>query len=240
MYFWLSIGQVLADRIPDRYFNIIMLLGQAGRLLFKPSLLMDAELQSVEDLLKQFCQGSYSHVYAGKEQRLRVCRPTVVAVLDIPRNLRCCGRAWSWQLPAERIIGTLSRLIRSRRFPYAALTTAVSAKYSAELVTSFSESYAAEAWADATGKPARRENQDPARTFRVSKEPTVDLLPPHRPAEALIGQELANIKDVLLLEGAPSIPDHIFAKKNIRMRLANVQIAGAVCLSDEAADRRRD
>jgi len=89
MYFLLSIGEVvLADRIPDDYFEMFMHLCQAGRLLFKPSAITTSELRNVDKLLKRFCLAFYTHVYAGKEERLRVCRPTIVALLDVPANVR--------------------------------------------------------------------------------------------------------------------------------------------------------
>jgi len=242
LYFLLSVGEVVpADRISEEIFKMFMLLCQAGRLLFKPSSLSEEDFQAADRLLRHFCQAFYRHVYAGKEERLRFCRPTVVALLDVTANIRACGPAWSyWQFPAERLIGTLTRLIRSRRFPYAALTTAVSKKYSAELVTSFAETHAAEAWAEATGKPIQGDIQDPAGPFSVSKEPDVDLLPPRRAAAGLIGRELACMKTVLDLEGAAIVPEQIYAKKYFRVRLANGQIAGSISSDEEASDRRRD
>jgi len=147
MYFLLSVGTaVLADGIPEEVFKMFMYLCPAGRLLFKRNAPTDYELKAAEKLLKRFCHASYTPVYAGKVERLRLCRPTNVALLDMSANRRSCGRAWSfWQFPAENLIGTLTRLIRSRRLPYAALTTAVSAKYSTELVTSFTQAHVADA-----------------------------------------------------------------------------------------------
>jgi len=242
MYFLLSVGEVvLADRIPEEIFMMFMYLCQAGRLLFKPSAMTEDELKAADKLLKHFCHAFYRHVYAGKVERLRLCRPTIVALLDVTANIRSCGRAWSfWQFPAERLVDTLTRLIRSRSFPYAALTTAVSAKYSAELVTSFSEAHVADAWVEATGKPRRSDSQDPVGTFSVSKEPNVNLLPPRQAAATLIGAELARMEAVLVLEGVAELPPHIFAKKYFRERLANGQISGTVSSSQDAGDRRRD
>jgi len=242
MYFLLRVGEVvLADRIPEEFFKMLMYLCQAGRLLFKPSALTEHELKAADKLLKHFCHAYHTHVYAGKVERLRLCRPTIVALLDVTANLRSCGPAWSFrQFPAERLIGTLTRLIRSRRFPYAALTTAVSAKYSAELVTSFAEAHVADAWVEATGKPCRSESQDPVGTFSVSKEPNVNVLPPRKAAAALIGAEIARMKAVLVLEGVAEVPSHIFAKKYFRARLANGQISGTVSSSEDAGDWRRD
>jgi len=220
---------------------MFLCLCQAGRLLFKPRALTEDELKTIDKLLRRFCHAYYTYVYAAKVARLRLCRPTIVALLDVPGNLRSFGPAWSfWQFPAERLIGTLTRLIRSRRFPFAALTTAVSAKYSAELVTSFAESHVAEAWVEGTEKPRRRERQDPGGTFLVSKEPKVSLFSPRKGAAALIGSELAQMKPVLALEGVSDVRPRIFAKKYFRLKLASGQIPGIVASSEEAADRRRD
>jgi len=203
--------------------------------------MMEGELEEADKLIKRFCHAFYTHMYSGKEDRLRVCRPTVVALLDVTANLRSRGPAWSfWQFPTERLLGTISHLIRSRRFPYAALTTAVSSKYSAELVTSLAEAHVPEAWAEATGKPARRENQDPSGTFSLSKEPKIDFLPSTRPAADLIGEELIRMKGVLHLEGASIVPDELVAKKYFRLRLSNGQTSGTVSISDKVGVRRRD
>jgi len=129
--------------------------------------------QEADRLIKHFCHAFYTHVYAGKDDRLWVCRPTIVAPLDVTANLRSCGPAWLfWQFPTERLLGSLSRLILSRRFPYAsALTIVVSAKSTAELATNLAESHVPEAWAEATGKHVRRETQDPAACFHKQRSP---------------------------------------------------------------------
>jgi len=162
MYFLLSIGEVvLADRTPDDYFKMFMLLCGVGRIRFKPRAITAGELSDADELLELFRAAFYTEVYAGRDERPRACRPTIVALLDAKANLRSCGPAWSyWQSPAERLIATLTRFICLRRFPYAALTNAVCAKYIAELVTTYAEGHLAQAWADATGKPICRENQD--------------------------------------------------------------------------------
>ena len=140
----------------------------------------------------------------------------------------------------EFLIGTLTRLIRSRRVPYAALKTAVSAKYSAKLVTSIAEAHVSDDWVEATGKPRRHDNQDPFGTFSVTKEPNVNLLSPRQSAAALICQELVRMKAVLALEGDAEVPPQIFDKKYFRLRMEIGQLAGTVSSSEEAAERRRD
>lgn len=218
-----------------------MTLSQAERLLFKPSTSTSEELQAVQKLPRQFCPAFYAHVYAGKLQRLRLCRPTVVALLDVAANLRSCGPAWCYlQFPTERVIGSLTRLLRSRRFPNAALTTAVSAKYSAELVHSFAETHAADAWAEATRRPTGQYNRNPAGTFQVSEHPHFYLLAPRRPAEDRIGHELSRMKNVLVLEGATRIPDRIIVKMYCRKRLVRGQSAGPASSGVDAGDGRRD
>jgi len=113
LYFLLSTGEVvLADRIPEELFKMFRHLCQAGLLIFLPGFFTKAKLREAENLTKRFCHTFYTSVYAGKEERLRECRPTVVALLDVTANLRSCGPAWTfWQFPAERLLGTLSRLI---------------------------------------------------------------------------------------------------------------------------------
>jgi len=218
-----------------------MLLCHAGRLILKPGVLTETELHEVDKLLRRVCRAFYKHVYAGKERRLRVWRPTDVDMLEVTENLRSCGPAWSyWQFPAERLLGTLSRLIRSRRLQCAALTIAVSSKYSAELVTSSAESHVADARENATGKPVRRESQDSEGTFTLSQEPKSDILPPRTALTAHTGDELQRMKAVLALEDATRILGNVVAKKFFRARLPNGQVAGTVSSSEEAGDRRRE
>jgi len=106
---------------------MLMLLCRAGCLLLKPRLMTQSELHRADRLLQTIDHTYLTHVCAGMAERLRIYGPTVVALLDVAANLRVCGPPWSyWQFPAERLISTLTRLICCRRFPYAALTVAVS------------------------------------------------------------------------------------------------------------------
>lgn len=242
MYFLFSVGEVvLAGQIPEQYFNMFMLLCRAGRLLFKPSALTNEKLQEADKLIKSFCHENNAHVFAEIVERVRLCRPTIVTLLDVTANHWSCGPAWSyWQLPAQRLIGTLSRLVRSRRFPYASLAAAVSLKYSADLVASFAESNVAESWVEATGRPFRGSAQDKPGTVSISPQPKTDLLPPMRVSADLIGPELASMQAVLALEQEPTIPGRIVAKQYFRLRLANGQITGTVSTSDDTGDYRRN
>lgn len=169
----------------------------------------------------------------------------------LPADHRCATRRDSqpscpWpsvvvlKFPEERLLRTLSRLIRSRRFLYAALTTAVTSMYSAELVTSFSEARVPEAWAEAIGNPIRSESHDPVGTFSLSKKPKVGHLPPRKAAARLLGKELSRMQAVLALDGASEVPDIIFSKKYFHVVLPNGQFAGTASSAEKVADRRRE
>lgn len=180
---------------------MFMLLCRAGRLHFEPSALTNEELQEADKLIKSFRNEYYAHVLAWKVERVQLRPPTNVALFHGTGYHLSCGPAWSyWKLPAERLIGTPSRLVRSRRPPYASLTAAVSSKYSPEMLASFAEFNVAESWVSATGRPIRGNVQDMPGTFSISSQPKIDLLPPSRVAADLNGPELASMNAVLALE----------------------------------------
>lgn len=182
LYFLLSTGEVvLADRLPEQYYSLFMLLCQAGRLLFKPSAVTQENLRDIDKCLKKFCSEFYRLLYTGRKERLGLSRSTVVALLDVVSCICYCGPAWSfWQFPTERYIGSMARLIRSRRYPHAALTRALSRKFTAELRTCYAETYVPAEWAEATGKPCSRELTSPPGTFKLQdvEDADVQLLPP--------------------------------------------------------------
>jgi len=144
VYFLLSIGEVvLADRLPEVYFKMFIHLCQAGRVLFGPSGLSEMELTTVERRVKKFCAAFCKYVYAGRPECVELCRLPVVSLLDIVKNVRTVGPAWSyWQFPIERIISTPPELIGSHSEPYASLVNAITHKYQAQLVKSYAETYA--------------------------------------------------------------------------------------------------
>lgn len=74
---------------------MFVLLCQAGRLLFKPSALTENELSTADRLLQGFCISYFTHLYARQDERLRFCRPTRAAILDVTQTLRSCGPPWS-------------------------------------------------------------------------------------------------------------------------------------------------
>lgn len=199
MYFLLSTGEVLlADRLPDVYFNMFMELSKAARLLVRPGGITVSELHEADVHLQSFQTAIYTHVYRGQAGRLPVCRSTVATVMDIVPNIKSCGPAWvSSQFPMERHVGVLARLITSRSNPHANLCAAIRNTYLAELVTGFGETNLPKKWAAATGENSK--DNHPKGSFVVPNvtEELQDpvLLPPCGPAKALEGQELGSMRD---------------------------------------------
>jgi len=243
MFFVLSSGEaVLADRVPDNVFNTFMDLSRAARLLFRPSGITAVELAQVDKYLRRFCAGYYKHFYAGRTERLELCRSTVAALLDVVDNVRTCGPAWSfWQFPVERLISTLTPLIKSRRYPYASLVNALTRKYRADAVASWAKTFVAADWEEATGKPIEDKERDPpgSYAFTDGENPRVMLLPPKTRPVGLAGPELQRMKAVLALEGVTEIPSSIIAKKYFRMRLNRGQLCGSF-RTNSTTDSRRD
>jgi len=117
-------------------------------------------------------------------------------VLNIVPNIRACGPAWvSWQFPTEGLTGSLADLIGSRSDPHSSLTNAIHAKYQAELVTTFGETFCAADWADATGLPLGGADKRRRGTLSFPEGPNeqVDLLPPRTKAHKLLGSELDHL-----------------------------------------------
>lgn len=135
---------------------------------------------------------------------------------------------------------SLTRLIRTRRFPYAALTTAVSSKYLAENLNSLADARVPDAWVAAIGKRRRRGIYNARGTFALFQQPNEDLLSARHAVASLIGQELLYKKEVLDLEGVVQVPAENYAKKYFCFRLSNGQCGGTVSMVDRAADRRRE
>jgi len=243
MFFLLSAGEaVLADRIPDEFFDTFMDLSRASRLLFRPRGITAPELTQVDKYLKRFCARYYKHFYAGLPERLELCRSTVAALLDVIDSVRTCGPAWSfWQFPVERLISTLTPLIKSRRHPYESLVNALTHKYRAQAVVSWAKTFAAADWEEATGKPITDKHRDPPGSYSFSEgeDPSILLLPPKAKPAGLTGPELQRMNAVLALEGLNEIPATIIAKKYFRMRLARGQVCGTF-RTNSASDSRRD
>lgn len=240
MYFILSTAQpTLAGRLPDAYFNMVMCLSLACRLLFRPTPLSRSDVSSIRTNLRDFCTTFYDKVYRHQPDRLSLCRLPIAILLDVVPNLMSCGPAWVWwQFPTERAIGTLSSLIRSRSRPHMALTNAITRKYEAELLTAFGETNCPSQWAFATGTPASAGLAKGSYAFPSNDDIQVMLLPPSLAPEELSDTELEHMKAALRLEDVRELPDVILAKKYFRVELGSGVVAGSARLRSEA--RRRN
>lgn len=122
----------------------------------------------MERRLKRFARLYYAAVYRGTHDRLPTCRYVIAAVLDIVSSMRDTGPVWvSWQLPAERKVGELGTLIQYHSHPSANLTSALTRRIQAELLTSFCETFLPKERAIATGKHVRR-NAEPRGSIRLT------------------------------------------------------------------------
>jgi len=195
----------------------------------------------VDNHLKTFCAVFYVRVYRNEFTKLTVCRFPISSVLNIVPNIRSCGPAWvSWQFPTEGLTGSLADLIGSRSEPHSSLTNAIHAKYQAELVTTFGETFRPADWADATGLPHggadnRRRGTLP---FPECADEQVDLFPPRTKAHELLGSELDHLRSALNLEQVRDVPEQIMAIKFFRMQLPNGVVAGST--ATETARTRRN
>jgi len=211
MFFLLSLGEVvLANRLPEEVFVAFIYLCKAARLMFRVlgSLRWISELSKIKNL----CRAFYKYIYAGRPERRKVCPHVFFALLDIVPDTRSCGPAWFYcHFPIERLIGTLPDLFGSHSQPYVSLMNAISHMYNSELICMYAETYAAQEWAEATGKPVRAV---PSVAYKIpgSDDPGVYLLPPSEDPAGFTGMELERMREVLDLEGKAAVPDLIIAK----------------------------
>ena len=72
---------------------------------------------------------SYRLYYKHDPNRLSACPLTIHALLHIAWGIRVAGPVWTyWAYPMERHCNTLLQSIRSRRHPYASISSFVTAK----------------------------------------------------------------------------------------------------------------
>jgi len=92
---------------------------------------------------------------------------------------------------------------------------AISHKYKSELIWMYAETYAAQEWAEATGKPVRSVRNQPTGAYKVPgiDDPGMYLLPPREDPAELTGMELERMLSVLDLEGVAAVPDRVIAKR---------------------------
>ena len=156
MFFLLSGAEALLyGRVPEYFYQMIMCLCRAGRLLFTPDPISKANLLKADDELKKFLSAYYAEVYRGELSRVRLCRYVFSALLDVVPNVKQCGPVWcTWQFPLERLIGTLPGMVRSRSRPHASLVNAISKRHSSELILAFANGKCPAEWAAAIGADA--------------------------------------------------------------------------------------
>ena len=191
--------------------------------------------------LKTFCAVFYERVYRNEFTRLTVCRFPLSAVLNSVPNMRSCGPSWVlWQFQTERLIGSLSDLIGSRSEPHSSVTSSIHAKYQAELVTTFGETFCPANWADETGLPLGGADKRRRGTlsFPEGADEQVDLLPPRTKVHELLGSELDHLRTALNLEQVKDLPEKLMATKFFRLKLQNGVVAGSA--PTKTARTRRD
>jgi len=143
MHFILCSGELLlAGRITSAFYKIFMAPSRACRLLFRPRGKFEANVQSIDNDLKEFVTNYYSTIYRGTAEWLPLCLSSISLILDIVPLIRACGPAWVvWQFPMERNIGTLGKRIRSSSRPHATLVKNITHKCKADVITSFGQQY---------------------------------------------------------------------------------------------------
>eukprot|EP00170_Pyropia_yezoensis_P000706 contig_3357_g707 len=157
LFFLLCGAEVLLyGCVPDDFYDMVMCLCRAGRLLFRPSPLTPTDLDKAEWEIFKFLDSFYKLVYRGLPERLRICPFMFATLLDVVTTIRQCGPIWCyWQFPLERYIGTLPPMIRSRSRPHKALVNAMQQRDRAELLLKIAARECPEDWAVAEGTVVR-------------------------------------------------------------------------------------
>lgn len=241
-YSFLSTGEVqLAGRIPEVHYNLFMSLCRVCRLRFRLRGFSSAELSAVDRELETFAAGYYARIYWGTLRRLALWRSTVAAIMDIKSNLSSCGSAWlSWQLAAERNIGTLSGLINSHSHPCAKMVGNASLKYKADLISSIGEMYVPGQWTNGTGKVPQKVEL-PSRSLPLSPgdgHGQALLFPRCREAPLEDG-ELRSMRAVLPPDGVSVPVGEILAIQYFPFKFEGDGIAGSVPIGVDRVQHRR-
>jgi len=252
MFFLLSGAEALLyGRVPEYFYEMVMCLCRAGRLLFHPDPVSKVDLVKVDAEMKNFLSAFYEKVYRGELPRVRLCRYVFAALLDVVPNIKQCGPVWCvWQFPLERLIGTLPAMVRSRSRPHASLTNALTKKHQAELICSFFNANCPAEWAAATGAGEDGGSVDDNGAVDTggggdggghghglrwkmplpnAEDCAVTLLPPVGGAHELVGEELAALRnyDAALADAHPT-----------PVKLYKVQLRGKAIV--DAKDNRAD
>lgn len=222
LYFIVSLAEiVLAGRLRDVYYEVVMFLVKSCRLIFRPSALSQADVTAIKPGPEKCCASFYNNVYRHDPARLKLCRLPIATQLDIVPGILSCGPVWVWwQFPIERAIGTLGVDIKSWTKPHASLTNAISCKYEAELLTALGETFCPSDWARATEVPVASDGVCGSFAFPPGEDADVHLLPPRSPPAELMAPELEHLQTALRLEGVLSFPEIIVAKKYARLQLS--------------------
>jgi len=205
LFFLLCGGEALLyGRVPEDFYSMFMCLCRAGRILFTPSPVSPAELETAETEIANFLTAYYSIVYRGKFERLKVCLFVFAALLDVVPNVRQCGPAWVfWQFPLERFIGTLPSLVGSRSQPHSSLVNAIAKRHRAELLEAYALRMCPGDWEAATGQTVGDEGGTDAddggdgrwrRSLPDGEVTEVTLLHPVKPIMELAGAELVALR----------------------------------------------
>jgi len=222
MLFILRTGPaVLAGRIPDEAYAMLMILVRACRVIFAPPGQTKEDIDNMDKELREFCRLFYLKAYGNDIKNITLCRSTVVGLLDIKRHIMACGPTGSyWKFVMERYNGTLPPLIKSRSSPHAALVNGIATKYRAELIATYTSSFHRELWASASvtapaGTPSCFLKSLLA--FPSSEDRKITQLSPRKKAEVLVGDELKEITKVLSKDppddGVQGLPEMILANK---------------------------
>ncbi|KAF9034604.1 hypothetical protein BJ165DRAFT_1356338 [Panaeolus papilionaceus] len=119
---------VLKNRFPQpKYYDHFMKLVDAIKLCL--SLEMTSEtIAKIRERFRVWVEDYEKYYYEKKKDRLSACPLTIHALLHIADGIEACGPVWAyWAYPMERHCNTLLPAIRSRRHPYASITTFVTA-----------------------------------------------------------------------------------------------------------------
>lgn len=242
MYFILRVAEaVFAGRLLEHYLTMITSMSKACRLIFRPSSLSKSDITVARGHFRNFCTAFYGHVYAGRFDRLPFCRLPFATLLDVTSNILSCGPAGaSWQFPVERAIGTLAPMIGSSSKPHESLTSAITRKKEAQLLSTLGDIYCQSHWRRATGEKQGGFGAAPYGRLAIptDEDAQVRLVRPSSPTGQLVGHELTRMRTAVELDGVSPVPLAIVAKKYFRVQLAGGVIGGSI--STNGPGRRRN
>ncbi|XP_006459841.1 hypothetical protein AGABI2DRAFT_142250 [Agaricus bisporus var. bisporus H97] len=119
---------LLYNKFPQRkYYQHFMKLVQLLKMCMEFEI-SEEMLDVIEGGFRAWVEDYKKFYYFHQTRRLSACPLTIHALLHIAWGIRVAGPVWTyWAFPMERHCNTLLPSIRSRRHPYAAITTFVTA-----------------------------------------------------------------------------------------------------------------